>query len=78
MILIVLSLLGCSGKSKREIAIEKHGEEAVKEFEELAVGDTYTFGRYEQDGNLKNGKEGIQWRVLVKEDYNKEENNGYN
>lgn len=30
------------------------------------VGRTYTFGTYEQDGNISNGKEPIKWIVLAK------------
>lgn len=33
-----------------------------------AVGDTITFGNYEQDNDLSNGKEPIEWIVLKKED----------
>ncbi len=33
-----------------------------------AVGDTLTFGHYEQDGDATNGKEPIAWRVLDKND----------
>lgn len=32
------------------------------------VGDTIKFGKYEQDNNLSNGKEDIEWNVLAKED----------
>lgn len=32
------------------------------------VGDIVFFGAYEQDGNISNGKEVIEWRVLAKED----------
>lgn len=32
------------------------------------VGDTVFFGVYEQDNNIGNGKESIQWRVLARED----------
>ena len=32
------------------------------------VGDMVTFGSYEQDNNISNGKEDIEWRVLAKED----------
>ena len=32
------------------------------------VGDYVTFGEYEQDNNLSNGKEAIRWKVLVKEE----------
>ena len=31
------------------------------------VGDIYTFGSYEQDNDLTNGKEAIEWLVLAKE-----------
>ncbi len=31
------------------------------------VGDTITFGKYEQDNNTSNGKEEIEWIVLAKE-----------
>ena len=36
--------------------------------DEVEVGSTLTFGRYEQDNNLTNGKEPIEWRVLAVED----------
>ena len=42
-------------------------EDRLRE-EEFAVDDTLrsiTFGRYEQDGNLENGKEPIDWIVLT-------------
>ena len=32
------------------------------------VGDHITYGVYEQDGNLKNGSEEVEWLVLAKED----------
>ena len=32
------------------------------------VGDRVNFGSYEQDNNLSNGKEAIEWRVLDKKD----------
>lgn len=32
------------------------------------VGDTFIFGAYEQDNDLSNGAESIEWRVLAKED----------
>ncbi len=34
----------------------------------VAVGDTVSFGSYEQDNNASNGKEAIEWLVLAKED----------
>ena len=33
----------------------------------LKIGDTYKFGSYEQDNNLYNGKEEIEWIVLDKD-----------
>lgn len=33
----------------------------------IAVGETYTFGSYEQDNNTSNGKENVEWLVLAKE-----------
>ena len=44
--------------------------ESVKIFlalHEAAVGDYIKFGKYEQDNNLSNGKEDIEWLVLAKE-----------
>lgn len=32
------------------------------------VGDIIVFGKYEQDGNLENGKEDIEWKVLSREE----------
>ncbi len=32
-----------------------------------AIGDTMRFGRYEQDNDLSDGKEEIEWRILVRE-----------
>ena len=31
------------------------------------MGDTYTFGSYEQDNNNSNGKEAIKWKVIANE-----------
>ena len=33
-------------------------------FKNVMVGDIVTFGTYEQDNNLNNGKEDIEWKVL--------------
>lgn len=38
------------------------------QFATVDVGDTLTFGTYEQDGNEENGSEGITWIVVGKED----------
>ena len=48
----------------RRPAYEKYGEV----LKAANVGDTIKFGKYEQDNNLSNGKEDIEWDVLAKED----------
>lgn len=45
----------------------KYGEEAVKLFLEDKDAETIRFGAYEQDNDLANGKETIEWRVLSRE-----------
>lgn len=49
---------------KRNAVIEKYGEAFVEEFETLKIGDTYLLGSYEQDNNIYNGQEAIEWTVL--------------
>ena len=34
--------------------------------DEISIGDYIAFGRYEQDNNIDNGAEAIEWRVLDK------------
>lgn len=43
------------------------GEEVWNKIKDVNVGDTYTFGSYEQDNNNSNGKEAIEWQVIAKE-----------
>ncbi|MBP3696995.1 MAG: hypothetical protein J6J45_05560, partial [Clostridia bacterium] len=38
------------------------------DFSDTQVGDYITFGSYEQDNDLSNGKEPIEWLVLDKQD----------
>ena len=47
----------------RKAAYEKYGEV----LKAANVGDTIKFGKYEQDNNLSNGKEDIEWDVLAKD-----------
>ena len=50
--------------------IGKYGEEKwnkIKKIKNIKVGDTYTFGAYEQDNSTSNGKEAIEWTVLDKD-----------
>ena len=39
-----------------------------QEIKNAEVGDTFVFGVYEQDNNISNGREDIEWLVLAKED----------
>ncbi len=39
----------------------------IREEKQVRVGDIITFGRYEQDNNLNNGTEAIEWLVLAAE-----------
>ena len=44
--------------------LREYGMETYKEIRAIHVGDVYTYGQYEQDGNTGNGKEPIEWIVL--------------
>ncbi|MBR5543094.1 MAG: hypothetical protein IKU65_03250 [Oscillospiraceae bacterium] len=44
------------------------GDKVGKMLRNADVGDTVTFGTYEQDNNEENGKEAIEWTVLSKEE----------
>ena len=47
--------------------IGKLGEEQWNKINNIKIGDSYTFGTYEQDNNISNGKEAIEWTVLDKD-----------
>lgn len=49
-------------------SIESQNQAQPVRFTNLEVGSLVSFGRFEQDNNLKNGKEAIQWRVLDVDD----------
>ena len=59
-----------SSKKKYNALVEKYVQEYVDTFKELNVGDIFVFGSYEQDNDLSNGKEPIEWIVLDKKDNN--------
>lgn len=46
---------------------KKYGQQRFDTFNALNVGDTITFGSFEQDNNASNGEEEIEWLVLSKE-----------
>ena len=50
--------------------IGMYGEERYNLIKNISVGDSYTFGSYEQDNNTSNGKEDIEWIVLDKDGAN--------
>ena len=47
--------------------VGKYGEEKYGLVKNINVGDTYTFGSYEQDNDTSDGKEEIEWIVLEKD-----------
>lgn len=76
LLIAMLFLVICSGCSNQEdssnsadsgtaepAAAEKDSKPAS-----VAAGDMMTFGRYEQDSNLNNGPEPIEWMVLDVQD----------
>ena len=46
--------------------VMKEGSSTESSYANAKVGDIIKFGNYEQDNNLKNGKEAIEWMVLDK------------
>ncbi len=48
-------------------SVEIYGEEFCKKVYNASIGNTITFGNYEQDGNIENGGEDIEWIVLEKD-----------
>ncbi len=47
--------------------VGKFGKEKWNTYKNFKVGDSYTFGAYEQDNDQENGKEAIEWIVLDKD-----------
>lgn len=47
---------------------EKQSDEEIEQsYENVRIGDTISFGKYEQDNNDSNGKEELEWIVLDKQ-----------
>lgn len=53
---------------KEGIFVEETYAEEMAVIADAAVGDIVTFGSYEQDNDLENGMEPVEWYVLDKED----------
>lgn len=63
---ILVSLNGYKdSKEKAQSIFDKYKSEKLKQ---VNVGDFVFFGSYEQDNNISNGKEDVEWLVLDKED----------
>ena len=54
-------------KQEYRLLVAQYGKESADKLVKIDVGDTYTFGTYEQDNNFSNGKEAIEWIVLAKD-----------
>lgn len=65
---ILFGMTGC-GEKKDSSTSDKNKETYNRNnISEATVGDYVVFGSYEQDNNLKNGKEQIEWIVLDEKD----------
>ncbi len=65
-----LPLLNKLGNYKDSVAMSENIRRILfqRMIEAAAVGDTITFGSYEQDDKASNGKESIEWLVLAKKE----------
>ena len=61
VLLVIIFAVGGMGKTKNVLSIADDNSS-------VNIGDYVTFGTYEQDNNLKNGAEAIEWQVLDKKD----------
>ena len=62
------SLIALNGyNDSAEKAEEIFGKYKIEKMKTASVGDIVYFGAYEQDNNIANGKEEIEWLVLAKE-----------
>ena len=53
--------------ARKELSLKKDSSgNSPVDFSAVNVGDYVTFGHYEQDNNISNGKESIEWKVLEK------------
>lgn len=67
VIFIILLVTVIIPNVKYNNAVEMYGEEFVQDFQSLDVGDQLVLGTYEQDNNMQNGQEGIEWVVLARD-----------
>ena len=64
----ILALLVVVVVAALAVAAFSHANSPAGRLEAAAVGDTVTLGSYEQDGDVSDGAEPIEWVVLAKED----------
>ena len=55
-------------KRAYDAQVEKYGRETVETFYALEERDEYLFGTYEQDNDLSDGEEEIEWIVIAREE----------
>lgn len=55
-------------KDSAERAAVNYTEYEVAKLQQASVGDYVIFGKYEQDANISNGKEAVEWLVASKDD----------
>ncbi len=60
--------LNNSENTQQESPTEEKEIDSLIDFSLISVGDYYTFGSYEQDNDLANGKEPVEWQVLDVQD----------
>lgn len=63
-----LYLLVLRPAQERKAFIAAYGQEAYDTFGVVKTGETVLFGAYEQDGDLSNGAEPLEWNVLTVQD----------
>ena len=63
VVALMLIAVSCSNSDNNA----NNSDENSNELKSAEVGEYITFGKYEQDNNLSNGKEDIEWLVLAKE-----------
>ena len=68
-ILTGLVLCGCMSSSKStSTAVTKSDKQILPDPAKVKTGNTFSFGRYEQDNDPENGAEPIEWQVLAIKD----------
>lgn len=59
---LVFTLCACGKNGESDM--DDNEEHAKNNIDDYKAGDYITFGSYEQDGNISNGKEDVEWIIL--------------